>query len=113
MQELVKSHLAPKYPWKPVRNNFSDDTWISDTTIGIPVNWLHSPPGRYHHSSLVSFRDVDWALAENITSLIATYGHTLATMDKKEFSLIKIPHNLLNKQGTGSPLRRPAVGAGD
>ena len=88
LENLTRKFLSPVYPWKIEGGNFSDDTWISDATIGIPVNWLWSHPGKYHHNSL-DRKTVDFNLARNITSIIATYAYLLATEEKGAGNFIK------------------------
>lgn len=59
--------------------NLSDDTFISDRTIGVPSQWLWTRVGPYHHSS-AWFRDEmnDWPLGAKIARLIAAYVCTMA-----------------------------------
>jgi len=95
LQEMAKRYLAA-YPCRMERGNFSDDTFIADKTIGIPVNWLWSDPGKYHHNSEDSFDKItDWNLAKRMINIIATYSYFLATLDKKEIACFK---NLLLKE---------------
>ncbi len=88
MENLTHRYLSPAYPRKVEKGNFSDDTWICDTTIGIPVNWLWSHPGKYHHNSLDG-EAVDFNLARNITSIIATYAYLLSTEEKEAEHFIR------------------------
>jgi len=82
LEDLTRKFLSPFYPWKIEKGNFSDDTWICDGTVGIPVNWLWSHPGKYHHNSLDA-KTVDFNLARNIASIIATYAYLLAAGEKE------------------------------
>ncbi len=95
LQEMAKRYLAP-YPYRMERGNFSDDTFMADKTIGIPVNWLWTDPEKYHHNSEDSFDKItDWNLTKRIINIIATYSYFLAAVDKKEIASFK---NLLLKE---------------
>jgi len=60
--------------------NLSDDTFISDRTIGVPSQWLWTRVGPYHHSS-AWFREEmnDWPLGAQIAQVIAGYVGAMAT----------------------------------
>ena len=89
LQNMAKNYLS-SYPCQMERGNFSDDTFIADKTIGIPVNWLWTDPGKYHHNSLEAFdRITDWNLTERLITLIATYAYFLASLDKREINYLK------------------------
>ncbi|MCK4245183.1 MAG: M28 family peptidase, partial [Candidatus Omnitrophica bacterium] len=90
LQNMARFSLPPSYPYRIERGNFSDDTFIADKTIGIPVNWLWINPGKYHHNSLDAFdRITDWNLSKKIIALITTYTYFLAVASKKEISYLK------------------------
>ncbi len=89
LQNMVKRALS-SYPYRIERGNFSDDTFMADNTIGIPVNWLWIDPGKYHHNSSDSFDVItDWNLSKRIIALVATYAYFLASMGKKEITYLK------------------------
>lgn len=89
IQDMASCHLSP-YPYQIEKGNLSDDTFISDRTIGIPTNWIWAPPGKYHHNSEDSLdRLTDWNAAKRIITVIASYVYFLAAADKKESSWIK------------------------
>jgi hypothetical protein len=68
------------YPTVTVPGNLSDDTFVSDRTIGIPSQWVWTRVGATHHSSLWLREEMnDWQLGGTIARLIATYVLRLAT----------------------------------
>lgn len=98
LDALAEQRLAKRYPYQLETGNFSDDTWIADGTLGIPTNWLWSPPGPYHHNSLAG-RAVNWDVARQIAALIATNTYALAS------SAPELPRLLL-QQATATAQRR-------
>ena len=76
--QLAQRRLSSR-PLAPARGNLSDDTWISDPTVGIPSQWVWTRVGATHHSSLW-FREEanDWPLASEVSRMIAGYVAALA-----------------------------------
>ena len=78
-EELGGRPLAAQY------GNLSDDTFISDLTIGVPSQWVWTRVGATHHSSLWFREEMnDWALGADIARLIAGYVASLATADRQD-----------------------------
>ncbi len=81
---MAQRRLAGR-PLAVARGNLSDDTWISDVTVGIPAQWVWTRVGATHHSSLWFQEEMnDWALGGEIAKLIAGYVGTLATASGAE-----------------------------
>ena len=79
LRRMADEELAA-YPTATVPGNLSDDTFISDRTIGIPSQWVWTRVGATHHSSLWLQEEInDWSLGATIARLIATYVSQLAT----------------------------------
>jgi len=84
LREMAEARLAG-YPLAHAPGNLSDDTFISDRTIGVPTQWVWTRVGPYHHSS-AWLRDEmnDWALGAKIAQLIGAYAATLAWAGRAE-----------------------------
>jgi aminoglycoside 3-N-acetyltransferase len=81
----IADYCLPPYPYEIEKGNLSDDTFISDRTIGIPTNWVWTHPGKYHHNSEDSFdRLTDWDITRRIISVVTAYVYFLASAGKKE-----------------------------
>ncbi|MHB9032004.1 MAG: zinc-binding metallopeptidase family protein, partial [Anaerolineae bacterium] len=87
--DFLLSHLAQRdlaeYPTITVPGSLSDDTFISDRTIGIPSQWVWTRVGATHHSSMwfeESFND--WPKGAAIARLIAAYTSTMAAAAPSE-----------------------------
>jgi hypothetical protein len=67
------------YPLKAAQGNLSDDTFVSDRTIGVPSQWVWTQVGATHHSSLWFDDDLnDLVLGERMARLMASYVAELA-----------------------------------
>ncbi|MCS7180846.1 MAG: hypothetical protein NZ891_05800, partial [bacterium] len=60
------------FPWRKRRTPYHDNTFISDLSIGIPVLYIISSPGKFHHNSYDS-EIVNWAQGKEILFLLTTY----------------------------------------
>lgn len=82
--DLLLWHMASRAlegrPLVAQWGNLSDDTFISDRTIGVPSQWLWTRVGPYHHSS-AWFREEmnDWPLGAQIAQVIAGYVGAMAS----------------------------------
>jgi hypothetical protein len=84
LHDLAKTRLA-KRPVAHAWGNLSDDTFISDSTIGVPTQWVWTRVGPYHHSSAWLREEMnDWTLGAEITRLIGVYAATLAWADRED-----------------------------
>jgi hypothetical protein len=100
LHAMAQEELAA-YPTATVPGNLSDDTFISDRTIGIPSHWVWTRVGATHHSSLWLREDFnDWQLGGTIARLIATYAARLAsaTNDDAE-SLVEMTAQGIAEEG--------------
>ncbi len=86
MAEYYLTKEDPSYPWGIARCTFSDDTFISDTSIGIPLNWFHQKERKYWHSSANTFEKVDWLASTRIMTMVTGYLYFLAAAGRKETS---------------------------
>ncbi|MCK4416915.1 MAG: hypothetical protein KAV99_01955, partial [Candidatus Latescibacteria bacterium] len=75
---------APLLTWKTQRGNGSDDTFVSDPTIGIPVNWVISSSGRYHHNSMNNFSCLDPEMLRVNMMINATFAYFVASVGVRE-----------------------------
>ncbi len=84
LRDMAKTRLAGR-PVAYVGGNLSDDTFISDRTIGVPTQWVWTRVGPYHHSS-AWLRDEmnDWNVGAEIARLIGAYTATLAWADREQ-----------------------------
>ncbi len=80
----ISDYYLSDYPKCVENGNLSDDTFISDTTVGIPSQWPWIPPGKYHHNSHDSMdRMIDWNLARKMILAVGSYVATLAGADRR------------------------------
>jgi hypothetical protein len=84
LRDMANSRLAHRsveHAW----GNLSDDTFPSDSTIGVPMQWVWTRVGPYHHSS-AWLRDEmnDWDVGAEIARLIGAYTATLAWADRQD-----------------------------
>ncbi len=87
--DLLLSRLAQREladtPTVSVPGSLSDDTFISDCTIGIPSQWVWTRVGATHHSSLwLDEAFNDWPLGADIARLITLYVVELAAAEPNE-----------------------------
>ncbi|MHB1354683.1 MAG: zinc-binding metallopeptidase family protein [Anaerolineae bacterium] len=79
LRRLAQDTLT-EYPIVTVPGTLSDDTFISDRTIGIPTQWVWTRVGATHHSSLWLQEEFnDWHLGSMIARLIISYIVRLTT----------------------------------
>jgi len=82
--EMARKILAG-YPLASAAGNLSDDTFFSDSTIGVPSQWVWTRVGHTHHSSLWFYEEAnDWPLGAAIARLIAGYVADMATAGAKD-----------------------------
>lgn len=87
------NRYCPDTKWQFEIGNLSDDTFSGDPDLNIPMNWIHTPCGIYHHHDS-SFFQPDWpktvrmlpvfyeALEDLLNGKIGTYSQRAA----KEFT---------------------------
>ncbi|MBC7236026.1 MAG: hypothetical protein H5T69_09300 [Chloroflexi bacterium] len=72
-------HLLGGYPLAVRRGNLSDDTFVSDVTVGVPSQWVWTQVGATHHTSLWFQEEMnDWELGAKIAKLVASYVAAMA-----------------------------------
>ncbi len=63
---------------------YEDDSFVSDSTIGIPSGYFISHPGKLHHNSYLE-RTVNWQQGKNVLCVLGTYMLTLASPLRKNY----------------------------
>lgn len=83
--EIIAERELANLPRSVTAGNLSDDTFISDITIGIPTQWVWPRTGSTHHSSLwYDERINDWALGARIAELVSAYVVSMSTATRAE-----------------------------
>ncbi|MCM8816802.1 MAG: AAC(3) family N-acetyltransferase [Candidatus Omnitrophica bacterium] len=65
-----------RYPWKKQMSSYEDDSFVSDSSIGIPSGYFLSHPGKLHHNSYLE-KTVNWQQGENVFCVLGTYALVL------------------------------------
>ncbi|MGB9641784.1 MAG: AAC(3) family N-acetyltransferase [Candidatus Ratteibacteria bacterium] len=88
-EKLLLKHFH--YSWKQEIPSYEDDSFISDSSIGIPSGYFLSHPGKLHHNSLLS-EAVNWKQGKEVLCVLGTYVFMLCSNDfrKSLANLIKI-----------------------
>ena len=76
------------YPWKKKMPEYEDDTFISDSSIGIPSGYFISHPEKLHHNSYLE-KAVNWRQGKQALCVIGTYFLTLAFLLKKHTPMLE------------------------
>lgn len=73
-----------KYPWKKEMPAYEDDTFVSDSSIGIPSGYLVSHPGKLHHNSYLS-QTVNWEQGKHVLNILGVYFFMLSSGIRKKY----------------------------
>ncbi len=70
----------PEFRWMETPGSLSDDTFSGDPAIGIPVNWVVSPPDIYHHNTSAFFAP-NWEKTEELFPVLAGALEAMLVLD--------------------------------
>lgn len=87
-EHLLEHCFPPEIAWRRERPEFGDDSFIADSSIGIPTNYFMSHPGKLHHSSLEA-EVVDWNLGREMAVVMTTYAYLLAAGEEANAGLLE------------------------
>lgn len=90
MPEIIRQ-CSPGMRLDCVPGNLSDDTIGGESSYNVPTNWLfvENEPSPLHHSSAPIFGDVDWVLAKEVGTLVATFAAFLMSADAGDYQALK------------------------
>ncbi len=89
-EKILLNHFH--YPWKKEMPLYEDDSFVSDSAIGIPSGYFLSHPGKLHHNSLLS-NTVNYDQGKEALCILGTYAYMLCSDYFKKVlqDLIKTP----------------------
>ena len=74
-EQASEKYLA-KYPRISYRGTYSDDMYMADPTIGVPISWIVAPHAS-HHNSVIDISTCDWKL---LNDMLKTYASLVIDM---------------------------------
>lgn len=82
--DYFKKYL-PQLEWQYEWGNLSDDTFCGDPDFNIPMNWIHTPCGIYHHNASQYFNP-DWPKAAQMLPVFYEALEDLLNAKIKDYS---------------------------
>ena len=77
------AEYAPSLAWQ-VNPRSSDDNFICDPTIGIPINWFAGGSGKYHHNSIGDWSIVSPEILHVAMTVCGTFTYFVSTAGRNE-----------------------------